>query len=128
MLDMTHLILPAIAGAICSVFTYRMGRRRGYATGYAKGYDDHKGNYTRDLTAAVERQKGTWFTQGQAAGEKIGFEKGHDAGYSEAKMELRDQFILFLEEQVRILKSQPPAPAKPEPPQTGEYVRGGKKV
>jgi hypothetical protein len=47
-------------------------------------------------------------------GEQIGFAKGLEAGRSEEKDSLRGEFIEFLEEQLKLLKNQLPAPKEEE--------------
>lgn len=61
------------------------------------------------VTEAVERTRRELAVKYEA----IGFEKGHEAGKAEAQNEFRDKFILFFEEQLRILKN-PQLPAHDE--------------
>lgn len=46
------------------------------------------------------------------SGEKVGFEKGYEAGKLEAMNELRGAFIAMLEEQLKALKTQLPGPTE----------------
>lgn len=86
------------------LLTYLWGKQEG------KREIHHVAQY--HIEARVSENKGKWLVEG----EKVGFEKGFEAGKTNAQRELKDLFIKFLEEQVRVLKTDEAAVPNPTKP------------
>lgn len=71
---------------------------------YNRGYQQHV-NWERASMATREalilrNEKPKWI----AEGEKTGFARGFEAGQAESKTEFREEFVEFLQNQIRILR------------------------
>jgi hypothetical protein len=87
-------VLALVVGIICAAI--------GYMNGIEEG--GKQSGSLKDRLASTETDRLL------VKGEKIGFEKGMEAGRAEATEDLKEKFVVFLEDQIKVLRNQPDAP------------------
>jgi hypothetical protein len=81
---------------------------------YRWGYHGGTTTCKRDVERLISKRLAEERSRALIEGEKVGFEKGYEAGRGESRREQKQRFVAFLEEQLNRLKNERVAPATEE--------------